>query len=105
MAASPSARPRYLRLPRPRERDPVFGLSRGTMNALVLPTRRNGGNPPVRSLVVRRPGAKSGVRLIDVESLQSYLDRCVEPGYRRGAGQDPRGPQGEPEPRIEATLI
>jgi hypothetical protein len=71
----------FIRLPRPRERDPVFGLSRTTLNALILPTAENGHRPPVRSLVIRKRGARTGVRLVDLDSLRSYLHKQVEPSF------------------------
>jgi hypothetical protein len=61
--------PPYVRLPRPGARCPWTGLSRGTMNELIL-----GPDAPVRSLVITRPGAHRGIRLIEFASLLQYLD-------------------------------
>lgn len=63
----------FLRLPRPGARCPFTGLSRSTLNELVLPTGSNGFKPPVKSIVLRKPGALRGIRLILVESLVGYL--------------------------------
>lgn len=62
--------PSFIRLPAERERCPWTGLSRGTMNMLVL-----GEKPAVRSVVLRQPGSKRGVRLIHLASLLAYLHR------------------------------
>lgn len=67
------ARPEFLRLPRPGERCPVTGLSRTTLNELTIPSAANGNRPPVRSVVLRKRGASRGIRLVDFESLTSYL--------------------------------
>lgn len=56
----------------------MSGLSRSTLNALVL-----GPNPPVESVCLRRRGAAKGIRLIVAQSLRDYLyaniDRRVSP--------------------------
>jgi hypothetical protein len=70
-----------MRMPKARERDPLFGLSRSYLNNLVLPYRENRYRPPVRSVVLRRPGAKTGVRLVDAVSLRQHLLAHVEPAY------------------------
>jgi hypothetical protein len=71
----------FMRMPKARERDPLFGLSRSYLNNLVLPYRENRYRPPVRSVVLRRPGAKTGVRLVDAVSLRQHLLAHVEPAY------------------------
>ncbi|HZR19020.1 MAG TPA: hypothetical protein VFE51_17160 [Verrucomicrobiae bacterium] len=71
--AGPRFDPEFLRLPKPRERDPLFGLSRSYLNLLILPSSENNFRPPVRSVVLRRKGAKTGVRLIDVQSLRGFI--------------------------------
>jgi hypothetical protein len=81
VAVSSVAAPEFMRLPKPRERDPIFGFSRSYLNTLVLPCKENAFRPPVRSIVLRRRGAKTGVRLIDLSSLRAYLDTNVEPTY------------------------
>lgn len=52
----------------------MFGLSRSYLNYLVLPTPSNNFRPPVKSSVLRRRGARTGVRLINVESLRAYIE-------------------------------
>jgi len=66
--------PRFIRLPRSGARCPITGLSRTGLNQLVLPCQANGLKPPVRSFVLRKPGARTGVRLIDVQSLIAYVE-------------------------------
>jgi hypothetical protein len=87
VAVSSAATAEFMRLPKPRERDEIFGFSRSYLNTLVLPCKENGFRPPVRSIVLRRRGAKTGVRLVDLASLRSYLDANVEPTYKEGAAK------------------
>ena len=75
IATGPHFEPEYIRLPKPRERDPIFGLSRSYLNVLILPCNENDYRPPVRSVVLRRKGAKTGVRLINVQSLREFIER------------------------------
>lgn len=81
VAVKTETEPEYLRLPKPGTRDPVFGLSRTVLNELILPCPDNKGRPPVRSVVLRKRGARTGIRLIDLDSLRAYLDKHVEPAY------------------------
>jgi hypothetical protein len=76
MAVSPGTE--CIRLPAPREKDPVFGLSRSYLNTLILPSVRNGNRILVRSYVLLRPGNRKGVRLIDIESLRDYVHAHVQ---------------------------
>lgn len=97
VAVTSVAAPEFMRLPKPRERDPIFGFSRSYLNTLVLPCKENGFRPPVRSIVLRRRGAKTGVRLIDLASLRAYLWSNVEPSYEGGA-TEPTGNADEERP-------
>ena len=72
--------PKFIRLPAPGGRDPLTGLSRGTLNELILSCPANGCNPPVRSVLIRKKGATRGVRLVDVFSLLSHLDTLANGG-------------------------
>lgn len=65
--------PEFLRLPRPGSRCPLTGLSRATLNALVL-----GDKPKVRSVCLRQRGAARGIRLIVTSSLLSFLYDHIE---------------------------
>lgn len=77
----------WLRLPRTGARCNVCGLSRSTLNRLVLPSAINAHTPPVRSVVLKQRWAIRGIRLINRESLIDYLasfegasaPRCVLP--------------------------
>ena len=40
---------------------------------LILPCPQNCNKPPVRSFVLRQRGAKTGIRLIDWQSLRAYI--------------------------------
>lgn len=62
--------PEFIRLPRNGERCHFSGLSRATLNELIL-----GTNPRVKSLYLRKPGTARGIRLIHLASLLAYLHR------------------------------
>lgn len=81
VAESVGVEPEYIRLPRAGDRDPIFGLSRAYLNLLVLPCQANDFRPPVKSSVLRKRGAKTGVRLVNVDSLREYIHRNQEPTY------------------------
>jgi hypothetical protein len=94
IAAESPVAPEFMRLPPPGGRDPVFGLSRTTLNELILPMPENGHRPPVRSVVLRKRGAKTGTRLIDLASLRAYINQHVEPTYQEtspNAGEAGKG--------------
>jgi hypothetical protein len=91
VAAHVGLEPEFIRLPRDGERDPVFGLSRGFLNTLVLACKANGYQPAVKSCVLRRRGARTGVRLINLKSLREYV-------YSQAAGTDPAISHGKKEP-------
>jgi len=63
----------FLRLPPVGQRCPVTSLPRATLNAWILPTEANGFKPPVKSFVIRQPGAKTGIRLISYPSLRQFI--------------------------------
>jgi len=103
VAVSTATPAEFMRLPKPRARDPIFGFSRSYLNSLVLPCKENGFRPPVRSIVLRKRGAKTGVRLVDLVSLRAYLNTHVEPTYKEqkeetsaltGGGEAPPGAGG-----------
>ncbi len=70
--------PVFIRLPKSGDLCPRTGLTRSMLNELVLPTKRNGYNPPVKSKSLRGQGKTRGVRLILWESLRAYLERSEE---------------------------
>lgn len=60
--------PEFVRIPKNGARCPVSGLSRSSMIGLI-----SGSSPPVRSVVLRQQGATRGIRLVNTQSLVSYL--------------------------------
>ena len=72
-AKTDSLRPEFIRLPKSGHTCPFTGLSRTSLNELIMPTERNGHRPPVRSYSVCKEGQSRGVRLIEFESLASYV--------------------------------
>ena len=68
----------WLRLPQPGTKLPGYGLTRGTLNELILPCESNGYKPPVRSLVIKKRGAVRGIRLIHRPSLDAYLSKLAD---------------------------
>jgi hypothetical protein len=65
--------PEWIRLPKPNTRCGHTGLSRSTMNTLILPCDQNGFKPQVHSISLRRRGGKRGLRLINLSSLLDYI--------------------------------
>ena len=76
--SSSDPRPEFIRLPKPGQRDPYFSLSRSYWNLLVLSCAANGFKPPVKSISLRRPGTKFGVRLISYASAVAYFQKIAE---------------------------
>ena len=72
-----AAKPEWVRLPAPGARCRFTGLSRSTLNELTIPGPANDGNPPVKSVVLRKRGAMRGIRLISYDSLMAYLNKLV----------------------------
>jgi hypothetical protein len=72
--------PETIRLPKTGQRDPYFALTRSFLNTLVLPTPKNDFKPPVRSFVLRQRGARTGVRLVDFQSLKDYVRAHADEG-------------------------
>lgn len=66
-------RPEFIRLPPPGRKCSWTGLSRSALNGLILPSAANAFRPPVRSFVLRKPGARTGIRLIDYSSLAEFI--------------------------------
>jgi hypothetical protein len=70
----------FIRLPQTGSVDPITGLSRSTLNELILASPLNGHKPPVRSISLRKTGRARGIRLIDLRSLLDFLHRQSEGG-------------------------
>jgi hypothetical protein len=73
-SASTIEKPEWIRLPSPGARCRHTGLSRSTLNELVIPGSANDGKAPVKSVVLRKRGAVRGIRLISFDSLMAHLD-------------------------------
>jgi len=84
-------KPEFVRLPRCGQRCPITGLSRSTLNSLILPTSENAFRPPVISRVLAKRGRIRGVRLIVYDSLMEFL-----------YGQDPPTREEESVPNEES---
>ena len=65
----PEQRPEWIRLPKTGSRCQFTGLSRASLNELILPP-----NVRVESVVLRQVGATRGIRLIRLSSLLRFLD-------------------------------
>ena len=64
----------FIRIPRPGKRCPVTQLSRSTIYELITPRAANNYKPPVVSHLMKTSRySKRGARLIDRESLLSYI--------------------------------
>jgi hypothetical protein len=68
-------KPEFIRLPKPGTACPWTGLSRSSINQLVL-----GAKAPVKSVSLRPRGSLRGVRLIHLQSLLDYLYERIEGG-------------------------
>jgi hypothetical protein len=66
----PIIAPRYLRLPRPGERDPLCGLSRSELWNLI----KNGS---IKSVVLAQKGKTRGCRLINAQSLVEFIEQSA----------------------------
>lgn len=71
--------PVWIRLPREGRRCPFTGLTRASLNKLIL-----GDDPKVDSTSVMDEGATRGVRLIRLRSLLDYLDRLQREQEEKG---------------------
>jgi hypothetical protein len=70
--------PAYIRLPKWGARCPHTGLTRTALDQLTRPQPSNDFKPPVKRKIFKMAGTKSGVVLIDFESLRTYLDNLPE---------------------------
>ena len=74
VAAAQAVPPVTFRLPKGGTNDPFFGCARTFWNQRVLPAEANNFAPPVKSIVIKQPGTKRGIRLIVYESAKAYFD-------------------------------
>ena len=81
--ASQASHPIQFRLPKPHrggqrpDVDPWWGLNRSAWNTLILPTAVNNFRPLVKSLSLKKRGAKRGLRLVLWDSAKSYFDKIT----------------------------
>jgi len=75
-------RPEFIRLPKPGARCPWTGLTRSSINELIL-----GPSPPVKSVVLARKGASRGVRIIPLKELISHLNGLMAQQQENGKGE------------------
>jgi len=64
-STSGSIAPEFVRVP---DCERLFGLKRGLLYALI-----NDG--AIKSVCLRKPGARTGVRLVSYQSVRDYLNR------------------------------
>ena len=65
--------PEFIRLPKPKERCPLTGLSRTTINELIE-------SGAVRATKLRKKGSQRGITLIHRESLIQFLNSMATGG-------------------------
>jgi hypothetical protein len=65
--------PDYVLLPKPGQKCPWTNLNRSELKFLIESSVENRFQPPVRSYFVRKFGAKTGYRVVDLNHLISYL--------------------------------
>ena len=93
----------WLRLPQPGTKLPGYGLTRGTLNELILPSEENGYKPPVRSLVIKKRAAARGIRLVHKPSLDAHLSRLADEQAQEAGEQKPAAPKAR-TPRSDPAL-
>ena len=69
----------FVRLPSPRTRCAITGLSRSSMAELVRPCMRNNWQPPVDAVLLKKRHANRGCLLINKASLLAYLSELPRP--------------------------
>ncbi len=63
--------PEYIRMPKPRQRDPIFGLTR----AFYYKAEADG---LIRFKRIRLSGSRAGATLIPVEAVKAMINRLAE---------------------------
>jgi hypothetical protein len=91
--------PVWLRLPKPGERCPITSLTRSALNELIL-----GPDPRVESVVLRKKGARRGIRLIRTVDLIAYLDtEAKRQSQATPIGEDRRESRSSPSSSNDTT--
>lgn len=72
VSLSPPATPQieFLRLPAPKQRDAIFGLTRQWYY-------RHAAAGDIRLISLRKRGEVRGVALVDADSVRRFIDRCA----------------------------
>ena len=65
--------PYSFRLPKNSEQDPYFGGTRTFWNSKIL-----GEHPEIKSVVVKQPGAKRGIRFILYASAKRWFEQSAK---------------------------
>jgi hypothetical protein len=65
--------PEFIRIPPSGAHCPRTGFKRSALYSLILPSAANDFKPPVKSFVLRKKGARTGIRLIDYASLVQFI--------------------------------
>lgn len=71
-------KPEFIRLPKTGSLCPYTGLSRTSLNELILPNEKNNNNPQVQSFSLKKKHQIRGIRLISYASLVDYLSTVAE---------------------------
>jgi hypothetical protein len=65
----------FLRIPSRGEKCPITGLSRTSVEEIVVPSKKNNFNPPVRARLRRKPGKLRGIWLIPRQEYIRYFNK------------------------------
>ena len=71
-------KPEFIRLPKTGSFCPHTGLSRTSINELILPNEKNDYKPPVQSFAFKKKHQVRGIRLISYSSLVDYISTFVD---------------------------
>lgn len=66
--------PEFIRLPKAGHKCNITGLSRSTLNAIILPSKTNDYKPKVKSISLRKRGNLRGIRLICYRDLINHIN-------------------------------
>ncbi len=77
-ASKLNARPEFIRLPKNGSNCPYTGLSRTSLNELILPNKKNDNKPQVKSFSLKKKHQLRGIRLISYSSLVDYLSTFAD---------------------------
>ena len=79
-ATEPQVQPEFIRLPKNGSHCPYTGLSRTSLNELILPNKKNHSKPQVKSFSLKKKHQLRGIRLISYSSLVDYLSTFADGG-------------------------